>query len=102
MASHYLFKYYWGVMLPKICFALGVPQIHHKKVCPMLHKMFKEYLCLKTISDLNDHEMLTFLSIILMILAREFGVLLPFMNESDDIQEMSMRDWLALQRIIDK
>ena len=89
-------------MLPKLCFALGVPKVHHKKVSLLLHDAFKTYLDCKTISNLNNHEMLTFLSIVLMLCSREFGILLPFFHEPNDCEDLSMKEWLDLQRIIDK
>jgi hypothetical protein len=80
---------------------LGVPQRHHKETCSILHDAFKEYFCIGSTAELSDHTFLTYMSAILMIMARERGTLVPFFNESDDIQEMSMREWLALQKIID-
>lgn len=102
MASHYLHRYYRGVLLVNISYALGVPELHHKESCSILHDAFKKYFCIESTSDLSDHTFLTYMSAILMIMAREKGVLIPFFNESDDIQEMSMKDWIILQKIIDK
>lgn len=102
MSSHYLHRYYRGVLLPNISYALGVPQRHHRETCSMLHDAFKEYFCINTTADLSDHTFLTYMSAILMIMAREKGVLIPFFNEPDHAEEMEMSEWLELQRIIDK
>jgi hypothetical protein len=100
VSSHYLHRYYRGVLLPNISYALGVPQRHHKETCSILHDAFKEYFCIGSTAELSDHTFLTYMSAILMIMARERGTLVPFFNESDDIQDMSMRNWITLQRII--
>ena len=42
------------------------------------------------------------MSAILMLMAREKGILVPFFNEPDYVQDMEMQDWLNLQKIIDK
>lgn len=102
MANHYLHKYYRGVLLVNISYALGVPQLHHKESCSILHDAFKEYFCLESTSDITDHTFLTYMSAILMIMAREKGRLVPFFNEPDHIEDMNMIEWLALQKIIDK
>jgi hypothetical protein len=101
VASHYLHRYYRGVLLVNISYALGVPELHHKETCSILHDAFKEYFCLGSTAELSDHTFLTYMSAILMIMARERGTLVPFFNEPDYIQEMSMPEWLALQKIID-
>lgn len=103
MSSHYLHKYYRGVLLPSIAYALGVPQAHIKKESARLHDAFKEYLCVNSTADFtSDSAYLTYMSTILMLMAREKGILVPFLNEPDYAQDMSMPDWLNLQKIIDK
>ena len=102
MASHYLHRYYRGVLLVNISYALGVPELYHKETVSILHDAFKEYFCIGSTSDLSDHTFLTYMSGILMIMAREKGRLVPFFNEPDYIEEMTMIEWLALQKIIDK
>jgi hypothetical protein len=101
VASHYLHRYYRGVLLVNISYALNVPVVHHKETVSILHDAFKEYFCIGSTADLNDHTFLTYMSAILMIMAREKGILVPFFNEPDYIQEMTMPEWLALQKIID-
>lgn len=81
---------------------LGVPQVHVKKESAKLHDAFKEYLCVSSTSEFSDHTFLTYLSAILMLMAREKGILIPFLNEPDYAQDMSMTDWIYLQKIIDK
>lgn len=81
---------------------LGVPKGHHKNTCSQLHDAFKEYLCVKTTADFTDHTFLTYMSAILMLMAREKGILVPFLNEPSDIEDMEMQDYLNLQKIIDK
>lgn len=102
MADHYLHRYYRGVLLPNISYALGVPQVHHGKTCKILHDAFKEYLCIGSTADMSDHIFLTYMSAILMLMAREKGILVPFFNEPDYIADMTMTEWLTLQKIIDK
>ena len=95
-------RYYRGVLLPSIAYSLGVHYTKNKEVCEILHRAFKEYLCVDTTSGFTDHEFLTYMSAILMLMAREKGKLIPFLNEPDYVEEMSMSDWLKLQKIIDK
>jgi len=102
VADAFFHHFYRGVLLPKIAYSLGVRQIHHKEVCGILHLEFKKYFCIKTTADLSNHRFLVYMSAILMIMAREKGTLVPFFNEPDDIEEMTMRQWLDLQQIIDK
>lgn len=102
MASHYLHRYYRGVLLPNVAYSLGVPQTFHKEVCSVLNDAFKTYLCVKTTADFSDHTFLTYMSAILMLMAREKGTLIPFFNEPDYLEEMTMPEWLELQKIIDK
>jgi hypothetical protein len=102
VASHYLHRYYRGILLVNVSYALGVPELHHKETVSILHDAFKEYFCLGSTADLSDHTFLTYMSAILMIMARERGVLVPFFNEPDYIEDMPMPEWLALQKIIDK
>lgn len=100
--SAYLHRYYRGVLLKNISYALGVPELHHKESCAILHDAFKEYFCIGSTADLSEHTFLTYMSAILMIMAREKGILVPFFNEPDYIADMSMTEWLELMRIIDK
>lgn len=102
MASHYLHRYYRGVLLVNISYDLGVPQVHHKETVSKLHDAFKGYFCIGSTADLSDHTFLAYMSAILMIMAREKGILTPFFNEPDYVAEMTMPEWLALQKIIDK
>ena len=102
MSSHYLHRYYRGVLLPSIAYMLGVPQVHIKKESAKLHDAFKEYLCISSTSGFTDHTFLTYMSAILMLMAREKGILVPFLNEPDYAQDMEMQDWFNLQKIIDK
>lgn len=102
MPSHRYHRYYRGIFLQKIAYALGVPQMHHKKVCAELHKAFKEYLMVESTAGFSDHQFLTYMSAILMLMSREMGVVIPFMHEPDNAEEMELQDWFALQEIIDK
>ncbi len=101
MADAFYHRYYRGVLLVKICYSLGVPQGDHKKVCDVLHRSFKEYFCVKSTANFDNHTFLTYLSAILMIMAREKGLLVPIFNEPDHIGEMTMTEWFALCKIID-
>ena len=102
MSSHYLHRYYRGVLLVNISYSLGVPQRHHKESCSILHDAFKEYFCIGSTSNFSDHTFLTYMSAILMVMARERGVLIPFFNEPDHVGDMTMTEWLLLMKIIDK
>ena len=102
MADKWYHSYYRGVLLPKIAYALSSGHGDQKKYVGMLHKAFKEYFCIGSTADLSNHHFLLYLSAIIMIMAREKGLLVPFINEPNNCDEMSMVDWLNLQRIIDK
>ncbi len=100
MADAFYHQYYRGVLLYKIAYSLG--RIPDKSVTTLLHDAFKEYFCIRSTADLSNHRFLVYMSAILMIMARERGVLIPFFNEPDDINEMTMKQWFNLQKIIDK
>lgn len=90
------------MLLPNISYSLGVPQRNHRKTCSILHGAFKEYFCIGSTADMSNHTFLTYMSAILMVMAREKGILIPFFNEPDYVEDMEMIEWLELQKIIDK
>jgi hypothetical protein len=102
VADAYFHRYYRGILLRRIAYSLGVPEGDHARVCKELNTAFKEYLCVKSTGDFSNHTFLVYMSAILMLMAREKGVLIPFFNESDDIEEMPMNQWIELQKLIDK
>ena len=51
---------------------------------------------------MTDGEFAKYLSQVSMICNRELGVLLPMFNEPEDSDEMSMKEWLNLHKIISK
>jgi hypothetical protein len=102
VADAFYHRYYRGVLLRRIAYVLGVPEGDHGRVCGTLHKAFKEYFCINSTGNLSNHTFMVYMSAILMIMAREKGVLIPFFNEPDHSEEMTMPEWLELQKIIDK
>ncbi len=102
MADHLYFKFYQGVYLPKIAWALSKGSGDQKQHVRELHKVFKKYFCVSSTSGFNNHEFLIYLSKIQMIMIREKGIMPPLFNESDDIQDMSLKDFINLQKIINK
>lgn len=102
MADAEYHRYYRGILLPKIAYYLSGGRGDQKKIVDILHRAFKEYFCIGTTASLSNHHFLVYMSAILMWMAREKGILIPFFNESDDINEMTMTEWLKLQRSIEK
>ncbi len=79
-------------MLPRICYALGVPKRYHKEVSRTLHLAFKKYFCVETTSGMTNGEFSKYLSQINMICNRELGMLLPMFSEPDYSDDMSIHD----------
>jgi len=102
VADGFHHRYYRGVLLPKIAWALSGGKGDQAKIVGILHSAFKEYFCIGTTADLSNGRFMVYMSAILMIMVREKGRLIPFYNEPDDIEEMSMPEWLKLQKFIDK
>ena len=101
MADHRYHRHYRGNLLPRVAYSLGVPKDHHKEVCKILHTAFKEYLCVTSTADLSNSQFMVYMSAVLMLMAREKGKLIPFYNEPENVDQMSMPEWLRLQKIID-
>jgi len=104
MASVKQLRYYWGVLLPALCEGLGVPKDRHVEITETLHKAFKEYFSLKSISSLNIHKTEIVFSRIRMLMARERGILLPLPNDPPMkiLEAMPMEMFLKLYQEDDK
>lgn len=89
------------MLLPKIAWALSGGKGDQKEIVGILHREFKEYFCVKTTADFTNGRFMAYLSAILMIMARERGLLIPFYNEPDDIQDFTMEEWFKLQKFIE-
>jgi len=94
MADHFYFKFYYGVYLPKIAWGVSRGKGDQKQHATDLHKALKAYFDVSSTSEFNNHEFLHYLSKIEMILIREIGLMTPLFNESDSLNEMTMREWL--------
>lgn len=102
MSEAWLHRFYRGVYLPKIAWALSKGKGDQKQHVKELHKAFSTYFSVSSTADFNNHEFLCYLSQIQMIMIRERSMMVPFLNEPDTVQEMDMKSFLELQRIIDK
>jgi len=94
MSSLQEYRYYYGVLLYQICFLMRIPKLKHKQASAELHKAFKEYAGITTMTKLNTSQTERYLSMIRMLMARERGMFLHEPNEPEFIEDWSMKDFL--------
>lgn len=94
MASHWNFKYYFGIMLPAICreWDLSTDAI------PKLHDAFKEALDIESTSYLDDDQFISYLTNLHTLLVTEFKTLVPFIGEPDNVDSLTMADFIKLYK----
>lgn len=93
-----LHGYYRGFLLPQISKHLGVYYINEKKVCGILHKAFKEYAGIETLSVVSEYEFKCYISMIVMLCSREMGFMAWLPGEPKYLNELSMKEWLNLKK----
>ena len=92
-----LHRFYRGKLLPQISRHLGVHYVHEKKICDLLHKAFKEYAGIETLSVVSNYEFKRYISIITMLCSRELGLMVWLPGEPSYVEKLSMREWLNLK-----
>jgi hypothetical protein len=76
---------------------MRIPKSNRKKASDELHKAFKEYAGIDTLTKLNTREMEAYLSMIRMLMARERGMFLSEPNEPDFLCDWSMQNFIKLK-----
>jgi hypothetical protein len=87
-------KYYWGVLLEEMVERFGVPEDKKEEAKEELHKAFKDYVELDSITKLDTYDTERYLNMIRMLMIRERGIILREPHETEDIEQMSMRTFL--------
>ncbi len=94
MTSISQIRYYWGVLLEEIVSRWGVDEDKKAEAKEELHRMFKSYVDLESITSLETYDMERFLGMIRMLMAREKGITLHEPNENLDVENIGMRLFL--------
>jgi hypothetical protein len=94
LASHWWFKYYFGVFLPKLCDAWQLD----RGACEPLHKAFKEAFDIDSTSYLDDDSFHNYIDSLHGLLLVEFGIFLPYINEPADVADISMKEFINLYK----
>lgn len=94
MASLWYHKYYRGFFLPYICRAWGLD----KAAAAELHDAFKRAFDIESTQYLDDVDFKSFIESIQGLLIVEYGLLVPYINEPDNVDELDMTTFLSLYR----
>jgi hypothetical protein len=94
MASHWFFKYYFGVFLPNLCDAWGLS----RDACEPLHNAFKEAFDIDSTTYFDDIDFHVYLDSLHGLLVTEFGTMIPHVNEPSDVADISMKKFLDLYK----
>lgn len=94
MPAHWLYRYYWGIMLPYLCEAWGL----RKSACPLLHEAFKDALEVESTKYFDEADFKNYIESIHLLLAVEFGLLVPYINEPPEVDDVDMATFLTLYK----
>lgn len=73
---------------------MRIPKSKWVKASKELHKAFKDYADIDTITKLNTHQMEGYLSMVRMLAAREKGWFITLPNEPEEAVDWSMKTFL--------
>ncbi len=88
------YRYYYGVLLSQICFLMRIKKSKNKEASDALHKAFKEYAGIDSLTKLNTSQTEHYLSMIRMLMGRERGMFLHEPKEPQDIEDWDMHRFL--------
>lgn len=94
MSSLQEYRYYYGVLLSQICFLFHVKKSDNKKVSKMLHKAFKEYAGIDSLTTLNTYQMEGYLGMVRMLMSRERGIFISEPKEDEGCADWDMHRFL--------
>lgn len=94
MPAHWTLRYYWGVLLPSICAAWGLD----KEAVPLLHEAFKEAFEIQSTTFMDESDFIQYVDSIHGLMVTEFGVMVPHINEPDNVDELDLTTFLSLYR----
>ncbi len=94
MPAHWLYRYYWGVLLPSICDRWG----WDRKACSSLHEALKEALDVPSTTFLDENDFLNYIDSIHGLLVTEFGTMVPHINEPNNVDEVDLKTFLTLYK----
>ena len=81
-------------MLPSICEVWGLD----KEACVPLHEAFKQAFDIQSTTFLDEADFLNYIDSIHILLGTEFGIMVPFINEPKNVDEITMEQFLSLYK----
>lgn len=94
MSDLWYFRYYRGVLLPSICDAWNLSH----DACPRLHEAFKEAFDVDSTAYFDNTDFHSYLDSIHGLLVTEFGIMVPHINEPDNVDQLTMKQFLNLYK----
>ena len=91
-----LIRYFHGPFLSSILKAIGEEDTQGNK--EKVKQLIKERCKVESMADLTPIEIGEIVTEVAIVFAREMGVMLPFPGEPDNVQDLSMKDFLALKK----
>jgi hypothetical protein len=75
---------------------MKIPKSKHVQASKELHKAFKNYVDIDTLTTLDNKQMQSYIGMVLMLCSRERGWLIPLPNEPEYLCDMSMKEYLSV------
>jgi hypothetical protein len=94
MPAPWVYRYYWGILLPSICAAWGLD----KEAVPMLHEAFKEAFEIQSTTFMDESDFIQYVDSIHGLMVTEFGIMVPHINEPNNVDELDMTTFLSLYK----
>jgi hypothetical protein len=94
MPAHWLYRYYFGFLLPRICDLFGWP----KEAIGPLHEALKEAFDINSTTFLDENDFLCYIDSIHGLWVVEFGKMIPHINEPPNVDEIDMETFLSLYK----
>ena len=85
-------RYYRGVLLPSICDAWDLDH----EASDYLHEAFKTAFDIDSTAFLDDDDFINYIDNIHGLLVTEFGTMVPHINEPDNVEAITMRQFLNI------
>jgi len=94
MPAPWVYRYYWGVLLPSICAAWGLD----KEAIPLLHEAFKEAFDIQSTTFMDESDFIQYVDSIHGLMVTEFGIMVPHINEPNNVDELDLTTFLSLYK----
>ena len=91
-----LIRFFHGPFLDAICRAIDVDNSQTNK--EIVKMVIKDKLNISSMADLSSMEIGEVVTEVARIFAIELGAMLPYPSEPDNIEELTMKEFLALKK----